>query len=235
MNNIFLFDHKHQPFLRSDWATALASVGVPDANVFGKSEPPQKHDAYKAGNIIFCHSPGLEGTWIKMVTDNIIQGSVVFVRSVDRQGTKMDRERVYGCYWRPKEFEKSSPKEVKEFIQSLKAGKPRFELLQPRNKSESPDLLPALAVLCQGYLLAMKPEANIPNKAKEAVQTSAWWKQPFHEFADMKTFSAELESEWGEKIPDSVENLVAEVFSGSTIADATVEAAARAMAGRLGY
>lgn len=81
----------------------------------------------------------------------------------------------------------------------------------------------------------MKPEGNIPNKAKEAVQNAAWWKQPFHEFADTKTFSAELESEWGEKIPDSVENLVAEVFSGSTIAGATVEAAARALAGRLGY
>ena len=196
--------------------------------------------------IVFLHCSGtdLRGLWFEQFDERPARFKGYVIRISTDGGIRpsdvpLGLMRAFGCWWRPEDFAKPVRAEVKEFIRSVKDGRPRFELLQPRDKSDSPDLLPAIAVLCQGYLLAMNPTKELPNvhrdKVQEEVQTSAWWKQPFQEFTGARMFSAELESEWGEKIPDSVDNLVAEIFDGSTIAGATVEQAARAMAGRLGY
>jgi len=233
------------------WRSALETEKVFGPDLLGNArnhemrrvdEPELEGDQ----NIVFLHCPQQteREKWFAQFKEepNALKGYLVLISTEGRIGQGQipaGLKRAFGCWWKPIDFEEAARPEVLQFIESVKAGKPRFELLQPPDKSESPDLLPALAVLCQGYLLAMNPKSNLPNvnrgELQQEVQTPGWWKQPFREFTNAQMFSAELESEWGQEVPSSVEGLVVAIFRGSTISGATVEEAARALSGRLGY
>jgi hypothetical protein len=77
-------------------------------------------------------------------------------------------------------------------------------------------MLAALGLLCQAYSLSKSGQTNLPfikkDQLEKTIQMPTWWRRPFQEFKDAKTFTASLEVEWGGKLPAALTELVSKMF-----------------------
>ena len=101
------------------------------------------------------------------------------------------------------------------------------------------DRLPALALLCQGYTLALDTNSKLvlvnKDKLRKNVQCPEWWRKTFREFTGARQLAAALESEWGGQLPKEVETLLVAIFGDQPIQNAVVKQAVPEVAKRLGY